>query len=123
MGWDLCGISRIISRKAISTIHKETLMRIEFIKDLKIALLHYNPQSVARGILESIGLNVFKSTGFRTIPMPDLEYKDILAGLGDSRDKLVQYLKDHEYDIFIGENDFGDLFDVYVAVFGEDPKY
>lgn len=96
-------------------------MRIEFIKDLKIALLHYNPQSVARDIPEDIGLNIFESTGFRTIPMPDLEYRDILAGLGDSKDKLVQYLKDHEREIYYGEDDFDDLFDVYVSVFGEKP--
>lgn len=36
--------------------------------------------------------------------------------------KLAQYLADHESDIANDENDFGDLRDLYVAVYEEEPK-
>lgn len=36
--------------------------------------------------------------------------------------KLADYLASHEDDIALEMNDFGDLCDIYVAVFDEDPE-
>jgi len=38
------------------------------------------------------------------------------------KEDLVGYLLDHEYEIFIDENDFGKLLNVFKVLMNRDPK-
>lgn len=49
------------------------------------------------------------------------EIFDFLTELKTEND-LEAYLKSHEFDIAIGENDFDELYDVFVKVIGRKPK-
>lgn len=44
-------------------------------------------------------------------PLSDTVYED-----------LKEYLRNHETDIYLRENDFEELFNVFVSIFGREPE-
>lgn len=54
------------------------------------------------------------------------ECHNAAKGLGEitpaSLSLLASYLKDHEYDILMGENDFAEPSPIFSNIFGRDPE-
>ncbi len=95
-------------------------MIIEYEVNLDIVFIHTDRQVDRRNDIEPVFRAISEASGKRVIVIAEGRpnpFNPTVLG------KFLEYLRYHEEDISIGENDFGDLREVFEEMFSRSAKY